>query len=231
MIKRILLSLNSSRRRSSAGYYSRAISSAGLGLLGFCLCLANAAAQVATSGTAVVRHALVLGGSNRIEGSLQVLTGENFSLDGNAIVTGDLLVPGTPVIQFGGNPSYGGTLQGVGAAQPSNYFVLGQGSFSLRHVVLRTNPVALPTVAAPPLPPGIRDVTLSNAGESAGSFSTLRNLTVGGSVGNVVVPPGTYGAFSVSGRNSLTLGIPGASQPAIYNFQQLVFSGNDDLRI
>jgi RHS repeat-associated protein len=74
-------------------------------------------------------------------------------------------------------------------------------------------------------------VTLSNAGQSAGSFATVRNLTISGSVGNVSVPPGTYGSFSVSGKNSLTLGVPGATQPAVYNFQQLVFSGDDDLRI
>jgi hypothetical protein len=178
-----------------------------------------------------VRHAFELNGSNRIEGSVQILTGEAMRLTGNAIVTGDLLVPGTPSVQFGGNPSYGGTLQGAGSTSPTNYSILGDGSFSLRHVVLRTNPVAMPVVVPPPLPAGTRNVTLSSATDSAGNFATLRNLTIGGSAGNVVVPPGTYGNFSISGKNSVTLGVAGATQPAVYNFQALAFTGNEDLRI
>jgi RHS repeat-associated protein len=188
-------------------------------------------AQVSTSGVGLVRHGLTVGGSNRIEGSLQVLTGEPISLIGTPVITGDLLVPGTPTIQFSGNPNYGGTLPGTGNTEPSNYVISGDGHFSLRRVVTRSNPVAMPVVAPPPLPTGTRDVTLSSAGSSPDSFATIRNLTVGGNAGNVVVPPGTYGFFSVSGKNSLTLGVPGATQPAVYNFQRLVFSGNDDLRI
>jgi RHS repeat-associated protein len=192
---------------------------------------APALAQISTAGTGVVRHGTTLSGSNRVEGSLQILTGENTSFGGSAVMTGSLLVPGTPAIQFDGNPNYGGTLQGTGNALPSNYQITGNGNFSLNHVVLRTNPVSLPVVPAPPLPAGTRDVTLSSAGTSPGSFSTIRNLTVSGSAGNVAIPPGTYGSFSVTGKNSLTLGIAGATQPSIYNFQQLAFSGNDDLRI
>jgi RHS repeat-associated protein len=191
----------------------------------------QARAQVSTAGVGVVRHGVVLSGSNRVEGSLQILAGENTSFDGTPIITGDLLVPGTPLIQFGGNPSYGGTLQGAGDALPSNYQITGTGHFSLRHIVLRTNAVAMPAVAAPPLPAGTRDVALSSSGANPGSFSTIRNLTVSGAAGNVVVPPGTYGAFAVTGNNSLTLGVAGATQPAVYNFQALTFSGNDDLRI
>src|SRR4051812_40057119 len=191
----------------------------------------QAQGQVSTAGVGVVRHGVILSGSNRVEGSLQILAGEGTTFDGTPVITGDLLVPGTPSIQFIGNPSYGGTLQGAGNALPSNYQVTGNGHFSLRHVVLRTNPVAMPVVAPPPLPAGTRDVALSNSSANPGSFSTIRNLTVSGSAGNVVVPPGTYGAFAVTGNNSLTLGIPGATQPAVYNFQALTFSGNDDLRI
>jgi RHS repeat-associated protein len=193
--------------------------------------VAAASAQVSTSGVGVVRHGLTLDGSNRIEGSLQVLTGEPISLIGTPVISADLLVPGTPTIQFTGNPYYGGTLQGTGSAQPSNYVISGDGHFSIRRIVTRSNPVAMPVVAPPPLPTGTRDVTLSSAGSNPGSFATIRNLTVGGNAGNVTVPPGTYGFFSVSGKNSLTLGVPGATQPAVYNFQRLVFSGDDDLRI
>jgi hypothetical protein len=91
--------------------------------------LTRSEGQVATSGTGVVRHAVSLTGSNRVEGSLQILTGETSSFGGTAVVTGDLLVPGTPTVQFGGNPIYGGTLQGTGSTQPSNYAVTGDGRF------------------------------------------------------------------------------------------------------
>src|SRR5205814_464684 len=199
-------------------------------LFGFCASIGNAWAQSSTIGTGVVRHGLTIGGSNRMEGSLQILTGEAVNFNGTPVVTGDLLVPGTPIIQFDGGRNYGGTLQGSGSAQPTNYTISGSGNFSLRHVITRTNPVALPAVPAPPLPTGTRDITLSSATESAGNFTTIRNLTVNGAIGNLAVPPGTYGAFTINGNNSLTLGVPGATQPSIYNFQQLVFSGGNELR-
>src|SRR4051812_21605630 len=188
-------------------------------------------AQTSTAAIGVVRHPFDLTGSNRIEGSLQILTPEVMTLGGNATVTADLLVPGTPTVQFEGNPRYGGTIQGSGSTSPSNYTVAGNGSFSLRHVIVRSNAVSLPAVPPPPQPIGTRSVTLSNPGDNAGDFSTIRNLAVDGKAGNVNVPPGTYGNFSVSGKNSLTLGLAGGTRPVAYNFQQLTFTGNDDLRI
>jgi len=210
---------------------SRSCSVAAIALLGFCASIGNAGAQSSTIGTGVVRHGLTIGGSNRVEGSLQILSGEAVSFSGTSVVTADLLVPGTPTILFDDGRNYGGTLQGAGNAQPTNYTISGSGNFSLRHVITRTNPVALPAVPAPPQPTGTRNVTLSSATDSAGNFATLRNLTIGGSAGNVVVPPGTYGNFSISGKNSMTLGVAGATQPAVYNFQALAFTGNEDLRI
>ena len=43
---------------------------------------------------ALVRHAPEISGG--LDGSLQFLTGENFALGGNAWVSGDVLMPGTP---------------------------------------------------------------------------------------------------------------------------------------
>ena len=45
---------------------------------------------------ALVRHAPSLNGG--LDGSLQVLSGESFTLNGNSYVSGDLLVPGTPTV-------------------------------------------------------------------------------------------------------------------------------------
>jgi hypothetical protein len=51
-----------------------------------------------------VLHAPTINGGARIEGSVQQLRGENVSLNGNATLTEDLLVPGTPNIQVNGTP-------------------------------------------------------------------------------------------------------------------------------
>ncbi len=204
---------------------------AGVFFIGFASGAAPALAQLSTAGLGVVRHGVTVNGSNRIEGSLQILTGEAVILNGTPVVTGDLLVPGTPTISFNGNPSYGGTLQGSGIVQPTNYSITGNGQFSLRHVVTRTNPIALPAVAAPPQPAGTRDVVLSSSTQSAGNYATIRNLTLNGTTGNLTVPPGTYGQFTINGSNSITLGVAGATQPSVYNFQKLLFNGGNELRV
>ena len=201
----------------------------------FCLALCAGAplvsAQISTASTGLVRHGLSISGHNRIEGSLQQLTGESVSLSGTPVITGDLLVPGTPTIRFNGHPNYSGTLQGSGSAQPTNYEIAGNGTYSLRYVVLRTNPVALAAVAPPPQPAGTRDVSLSSSAQDPGNFATIRNLTLNGSTGNLAVPPGTYGQFTVNGNNSITIGVAGSAQPTVYNFQQISFNGQNELRV
>ena len=79
---------------------------------------------------------------------MQVLLPESVTLNGSARVSGDLLVPGTPLVRLNGQPAYGGTLDGGGSASPSSYTVTLNGGAALRHVVRRTDAVALPTVAA-----------------------------------------------------------------------------------
>lgn len=183
-----------------------------------CLALAQSA------GTALVRRAPAVNG--RVEGSVQVMTGENIVLNGNAVVTGDLLVPGTPAVELSGNPSYGGTQDGAGSAAPSGYSVTLSGRASLGRVVRRTDPVALPTVPAPPAPAGTRSVSINSASQNPGDFATLKDLALAGSAGQIAVPPGTYGAFTANGGgNGFILGVAGATQPAIYNFQDLGLGG------
>ncbi len=194
---------------------------------------ANDTLAIAT--TALVRHAPKLNGD--IDGSVQVLLpetttlAEDTTLNFNATVSGDLLVPGTPAVQLNGHPVYGSTIDGPGSVSPSNYSVVLNGNALLRHVVRRTNAVTLPVVAAPSAPVGTRTVVLDNASQSAGDFTTLRNLTLNGSVGPVAIPPGVYGTFVANDGNSFVLGVPGGVDPAMYQFQALTMNGGSRLEI
>ena len=193
------------------------------------LCCVNAAFAQPLSGTAQVRHAPAVNG--RVEGSLQQMTAENTTMNGGASVTGNLLVPGTPSVRLNGTPTYGGTLDGTGSAIPANHKITLNGSASLGHVIRRTDAIIFPTVALPPLPAGTRTVTLTHSGQSPGDFTTLKNLTLTGSTGPIVVPPGTYGDFTANDNNSFVLGVAGATAPAVYNFQHLTLNGSSHLDV
>ncbi len=187
----------------------------------------SAAATLDITVTALVRHAPTLNGG--LDGSVQVLSAESTTLNGGAWVSGDLLVPGTPAVRLNGRPTFGGTLDGAGSAAPANYTVTLNGNAVLRDLVRRTDPIDLPAVAAPPAPRGTRDVSINAAGQSAGDFSTVRNLTLNGNVGQVSVPPGTYGTLTANGNSGLVLGVPGSSELAVYDLQGLTLNGNSSL--
>lgn len=179
--------------------------------------------------TALVRHAPMLNGG--LDGSVQVLLPESVTLNGSAIVSGDLLLPGLPAVQLNGQPVYGGTLDGSGSATPSTHKVTLNGNAVLRHVVRRTDAIAMPAVAAPPAPLGTRSVSLNNASQSPGDFATLRNLTLNGSNITVTVPAGTYGTLTANGNNRLILGVAGATTPAVYNLQGLTLNGTSEVEV
>lgn len=82
-------------------------------------CMHNLHAQ--TNMAVIVRHAPSLNGNGRIEGSLQQLLGENLTINGGFIQTGNLILPGTPVLQLNGSPSFLGTIIGGGSLSPSGY--------------------------------------------------------------------------------------------------------------
>ncbi|HKG79861.1 MAG TPA: hypothetical protein VKA78_10590, partial [Pyrinomonadaceae bacterium] len=180
---------------------------------------------------AVVRHSVTLLNSGRVEGSLWQLLPEEVTLDGTDTITTDLLVPGTPVVLHSEPASYGGTLVGSENPEPSNYTITIKGSSQLRHVVARTNPIELENVSAPPAPAGQRDVAISHAGEQIGDPATLRNLSISGSAGTIAVPPGTYGQFSVAGRNVLVFGDAISQTPTVYNLEELTLTGSSELRL
>lgn len=196
-------------------------------LLAFALAAAGLPAQ--PTGTALVRHAPSINGN--IDGSVQQMLPESVTLNGGASVTGDLLLPGTPTVRLNGNPSYLGTLDGPGAATPTNHQVTLNGNVSLRRVVRRTDAVALPAVSAPPLPAGARSVSINAPGQSPGDFATLRHLTLNGNAGQFTIPAGTYGNFTANGGSGFTLGVVGATQPAVYHFQRLTLNGNSALHL
>lgn len=178
-----------------------------------------------------MRHAPELNGNATVEGSLQMLLGEEISLQGNAAITGDLLVPGSPSVQISGSPAFGGTLIGTGSAFPAGYRVQLKNNATLGHLRTRTDPVALPSVPVPPMPTGTRNVVITAAGQSAGNWSTVRNLTLNGNAGVAAVPAGTYGDFTVNGGGALRLGAPGSALPLVYNLQRLTLNGPAQLLI
>ena len=189
----------------------------------------SATGTMVISTAVLVRHAPTINGT--VAGSVQVLLPESTVLNGSAHVSGDLLVPGTPAVRLNGHPAYGGTLDGGGSASPSNYTVTINGRAVLRHVVRRTDAVAFPTVAAPPSPTGSRTVVLNSPGQSPGDFGTIRHLILNSHAGQVAVPPGTYGVLIANGNSGFVLGVPGATEPAVYNLQGLLVNGGSTLQI
>jgi hypothetical protein len=136
-------------------------------------------------------------------------------------------------VQLNGSPTYNGTIAGTGTPAPSNYVVTLNNKAVLRHVVTRTNAIAMPTVGTPPSPTGTRDVALNSAGQNPGDFATVRNLTLNGNSypAGLAVPTGTYGTFTVNSGNKLVLGTAGATTPAVYNLQGLVLNKNSEIVI
>jgi len=166
-----------------------------------------------------------------VDGSLQILTAGSFALNSQAVITGDLLVPGTPAIHLNGSPTFAGVLDGAGDSTPSGETITLNSGAMLRHLVRRTDPLALASVEAPPAPAGSRDVALNNAGQTPGDFATLRSLTLNSGVGAVAVPAGTYGSFTANSGSRLVLGIAGATEPAVYNLQSLTLNSGSGLDV
>jgi hypothetical protein len=171
-----------------------------------------------------------MSGGSRVEGSVQMLLGEAPTLSGGTTITQDLLVPGTPTVTATSNAIWQGVQAGAGATTPTGYTVK-LDNVVLRYLRTRTNPVTIPSVAAPPVSTGTRNVHIDDPGESAGDFATVRDLTLSGSAGQVAVPPGTYRNFTASGGGTFKLGVAGATQPALYSLQTLTLSGGGGLTV
>lgn len=177
----------------------------------------------------LVRHAPTINGG--LDGSIQVLLPEAVTLNGSAWISGDLLMPGSPSVKVNGRSHFGGTVEATGRATPANYKVTLNGGAVLSHLVRRVDAIAMPILKPTPQPVGTRNVTLNKASDSPGGFSTLRNLTLNGSAGEVSVPPGTYGIFVANGRSGFVFGVAGAEERAVYNLQGLTLNGNTGLTV
>jgi len=187
---------------------------------------ANAVLEV--TATALVNHGGSLNGT--VDGSLQLLTGESFTLNGASMISGDLLLPGTPTIRRNGRGAYGALLDGSGNAAPTGYTVTLNGNALVGRVLRRVNPIALPVVAAPAAPTGTRTVSLNRPGQNPGDFATLRNLTLNGNADRVTVPAGNYGNFTAN-NGGFVLGVAGATEPSVYAFQNLVLNGDAEITV
>ncbi|HXM51466.1 MAG TPA: PKD domain-containing protein [Pyrinomonadaceae bacterium] len=155
----------------------------------------------------ISRHKPTLN-SGRIEGTLRVLSGESFTINGSTQITSDLYLAGTPTIQLTGAAQYGGTASDSGADTPSDYAVSLTGSINLPgRIHNHVDAIQLPTdfPASVPMPAGTRTVTVRSQSEagSIGDWQTVRDLNVTGAHITLNVPPGNYGTFTVNGNSQL----------------------------
>lgn len=171
----------------------------------------NAADTLVIRTTVLVRHAPTLNGG--LDGSVQVLLPESVTLNGNAWISGDLLLPGTPSVTLNGRPTFVGTRDGTGAVAPSNFSVVLNGNSVLRYLVRRTDPVALPSIVAPAAPTVPNDVTLN------------------GNAAPRTLPAGSYGRLIANGSTTFVVGVVGGTTPAVYNVQSLTLNGNSRLQV
>lgn len=199
------------------------------GSFGLAVLTAAVAWCQSSAAVAVVRHGPTVNG--QIDGSLQVVLPETTTLNGNATILGDLLVPGTPEIRLNGNPDFGGTIDGTGEAQPFGYYVTLNGRARVGHVVRRTDPLPMPDVPGPLSVLGQRNVMIDRPGQAIGSFDDVRNLTVNGGGGMVQVPPGGYGILVANGDGGFVVGVPEETVPVRYHFERLVLNGRASLRV
>jgi autotransporter-associated beta strand protein len=178
---------------------------------------------------ALVRHGGALSGV--IDGSLQILLPEDFTLNGQGGIGGDLLVPGTPAVVRNGQAQFPVLVNGGGSDAPSAHKITINGQSTLTRLATRVDPIEMPAAPVPAATTGTRDVTLNGAGQALGEPATLRDLTLNGNAGLVTLPPGTYRTIVANGNSGLVLGTAGASEPAVYQLQELVLNGKAELRI
>lgn len=179
--------------------------------------------------TVIVRHAPQISGT--VDGTIRQLLPESTSISGSGVVTGDLLIPGSPTVRLNGHPDYDGTLDEAGAASPTSHRVTLNGNAQLRHTIRRVDAIPMPTVAAPTAPTGVLDVTFTNPSQTVGSWADVRNLTLSGQADVRAVPPGSYGTFRANAGTGFILGIAGSTTPTAYSFTSLVLSGQSALQV
>ncbi|HSS20957.1 MAG TPA: hypothetical protein VLL54_12855, partial [Pyrinomonadaceae bacterium] len=142
-----------------------------------------------------------------IDGSLRVLLGESFTINGSTQLIPDLLVPGSPSVVLNGGAQHEGVVNDGGSATPTNYTLTLNGGVKLGKIHTRVDAIQLPTdfPTSVPASGGTRTVTVQSqsAVASIGNWQTVRDLNVNGSNITVDVPPGNYRTFTVNGNSKL----------------------------
>ncbi|HEY1172625.1 MAG TPA: putative Ig domain-containing protein, partial [Verrucomicrobiae bacterium] len=185
-------------------------------------------ARAQTNLAAKVKYAPSVNG--RIEGSVWQFQGEGLNFNSGAVITGGLLVPGTPGLNINGSPTFGGTITNTGSASPSGYWITLNSGSTLGNLVVRTTPGTLTSVSTPPSSSGTRSVYINSSSDSAGDFSTLKNLGLNGG-GVFYVPPGTYDTFTANSGTGFRLGVTNGTTAVVYSFQSLNLNGSADIQV
>ncbi len=185
-------------------------------------------AQAQTNMAAKVKYAPSVNG--RIEGSAWQFQGEGLNFNSGATITGSLFVPGTPGLNVNGSPTFGGTITNTGSSSPTGYWISLNSGSTLGNLVIRTDAGTLTSVGTPPSSSGTRSVNINSSSDSAGDFSTLKNLTLNGG-GVFHVPAGTYDTFTANSGTGFRLGVTNGTTAAVYNFQSLNLNGSADIQV
>lgn len=177
----------------------------------------------------ITRRGPKMNGDGRVDGAIRVLSGDSFNINGDAIVAGDILVPGVPEINVANEVTYKGTVIGNGDTYPNNYKIKLNGNANIGHIITRTNAVAINDVPTVPLPTGTRDLELIK-GDEPGDFATVRDLILSRRFNvKLVVPAGTYGVFRAHGSSVFILGED--NKETTYNLQALELNTHSQLQI
>ena len=162
----------------------------------------------------ISRHRPTLN-SGTVEGSLRLLTGESFNINGGITIT-ELLVPGTPAFTFNGG-THGAIVSDGGATTPTGYPVTMNGGTISGKIHKQSDPIIFPTdiPASVPNATGTRSVNINSTADvnTIGNWQTVANLTVNVSNITVTVPPGNYNSITLNGAGSAVKFSSGA-----YNF-------------
>jgi PKD repeat protein len=183
----------------------------------------SATGTLVISTSVVVRHAPSINGL--VDGSVQVLLPESFSLNSNAAISGDLLVAGTPIVRQNGHPLLAGVIDSATAGAPNGVTITLNSGAVLRYLVRQIAPVELVAIPASQTPAGTQNIAIDNPSQTIADFTVVRNLTLNNSAAIVAVPPGVYGNFTANGNSRFIFGSAGATEPAIYDLQQLQLNG------
>ncbi|MBL8194130.1 MAG: hypothetical protein JNM06_10105 [Blastocatellia bacterium] len=174
--------------------------------------------------TLITRRSPKLNGDGKVEGSIRILSGESFDINGNSTVAGDIYVPGSPEINKSSGASYKGTVIGDGKDYPSNYVIKLNGSSTINHIITRTDAVTINQIPFVTEPKGTRDVFLIK-GDSPGDFSTIRDLVLTRRYNlALAVPEGSYGILRAHGKSAFILGVD--NKETIYNLHSLELNSN-----